>query len=101
MRCFLAAAYIYNPACFPPCPRYPCVPGLHSAEQVEAWRPVVDAVHDKGGIFFAQIWHAGRASHPGAPAGCLPLKIYNALCVLVDCVPALPHGTLWLPCATR
>jgi 12-oxophytodienoic acid reductase len=26
---------------------------------------VVDAVHDKGGIIFCQLWHVGRASHQG------------------------------------
>jgi 12-oxophytodienoic acid reductase len=37
------------------------VPGIFSLEQVEAWKPVVKAVHDKGAIFFCQIWHSGRA----------------------------------------
>ncbi|KAL6882703.1 hypothetical protein ACP4OV_011393 [Aristida adscensionis] len=37
-------------------------PGIWTKEQVEAWRSVVDAVHEKGGIFFCQIWHVGRAS---------------------------------------
>jgi hypothetical protein len=32
---------------------------------VDAWRPVVKAVHDKGSVFFCQLWHCGRASHPG------------------------------------
>ncbi|CDP10750.1 unnamed protein product [Coffea canephora] len=32
-------------------------------EQVEAWKPIVDAVHAKCGIFFCQIWHAGRISN--------------------------------------
>jgi len=41
------------------------VPGIYSDEQVEAWRNVVDAVHDKGSIIFCQLWHVGRASHPG------------------------------------
>uniref|UniRef100_A0A0D3FW96 NADH:flavin oxidoreductase/NADH oxidase N-terminal domain-containing protein n=2 Tax=Oryza TaxID=4527 RepID=A0A0D3FW96_9ORYZ len=42
----------------------PCTntPGIWTKEQVEAWKPVVDAVHAKGGIFFCQIWHVGRAS---------------------------------------
>ncbi|KAG6518825.1 hypothetical protein ZIOFF_022306 [Zingiber officinale] len=31
--------------------------------QVEAWTPIVDAVHEKGGIFFCQIWHVGRISN--------------------------------------
>ncbi|KAL2536962.1 12-oxophytodienoate reductase 1 [Forsythia ovata] len=38
------------------------MPGIWTKEQVEAWKPVVDAVHDKGGIFFCQIWHPGRVS---------------------------------------
>ncbi|GLJ17141.1 hypothetical protein SUGI_0296590 [Cryptomeria japonica] len=38
-------------------------PGIWTQEQVEAWKPIVKAVHDKGGIFFCQIWHCGRYSH--------------------------------------
>ncbi|KAL2538922.1 putative 12-oxophytodienoate reductase 11 [Forsythia ovata] len=37
-------------------------PGIWTKEQVEAWKPIVDAVHAKGGIFFCQIWHTGRVS---------------------------------------
>ncbi|KAJ6360605.1 hypothetical protein OIU77_004594 [Salix suchowensis] len=40
-------------------------PGIWTKEQVEAWKPIVDAVHAKGGIFFCQIWHAGRVSNSG------------------------------------
>ncbi|MEU0806259.1 alkene reductase [Streptomyces sp. NPDC005970] len=43
---------------------YPDTPGLHSAEQVEAWRKVTDAVHDEGGVIFAQLMHTGRIGHP-------------------------------------
>ncbi|KAJ0746779.1 putative 12-oxophytodienoate reductase [Helianthus annuus] len=35
-------------------------PGIWSQNQVEAWKPIVDAVHEKGGIFFCQLWHVGR-----------------------------------------
>jgi N-ethylmaleimide reductase len=46
-------------------------PGIYSAEQIEAWKLVTSAVHDKGGKIVMQIWHAGRAAHPaynnGAP----------------------------------
>ncbi len=45
--------------------RYPQVPGIHSQEQVEAWKPVVQAVKDKGCNFMLQLWHVGRASHAG------------------------------------
>jgi 12-oxophytodienoic acid reductase len=44
---------------------YPNTPGIWTKEQVEAWRTVVDAVHQKGGVFFCQIWHVGRASTNG------------------------------------
>ncbi|KAJ0977211.1 hypothetical protein J5N97_012685 [Dioscorea zingiberensis] len=42
---------------------FPDVPGIWTKEQVEAWMPIVDAVHEKGGIFFCQIWHTGRVSN--------------------------------------
>ncbi|XP_071725174.1 putative 12-oxophytodienoate reductase 11 [Rutidosis leptorrhynchoides] len=42
---------------------YPDTPGIWTKEQVEAWKPIVDAVHAKGGIFFCQIWHTGRVSN--------------------------------------
>ncbi|XP_039121670.1 putative 12-oxophytodienoate reductase 11 [Dioscorea cayenensis subsp. rotundata] len=41
---------------------YPNTPGIWSKEQMEAWKPIVKAVHDKGGVFFCQIWHVGRVS---------------------------------------
>ncbi|KAL5845859.1 hypothetical protein ACOSQ3_009383 [Xanthoceras sorbifolium] len=42
---------------------YPDTPGIWTKEQVEAWKPIVDAVHAKGGIFFCQLWHVGRVSN--------------------------------------
>ncbi|QES51835.1 alkene reductase [Streptomyces venezuelae] len=42
----------------------PGTPGLHTDEQVEAWRPVTAAVHANGGRIFAQLMHGGRVSHP-------------------------------------
>ena len=49
------------------------MPGIHTEEQKEAWKPIVQAVHKKGAIFFLQLWHVGRASHPGDAwsVGCL------------------------------
>ena len=40
---------------------WPYAPGLWSDEQVEAWKPVTDAVHEAGGRIVAQLWHMGRA----------------------------------------
>lgn len=49
-------------------------PGLYSAEQVKAWQHVTDAVHEQGGIIFAQLMHAGRVGHPDLlPDGLLPV----------------------------
>lgn len=53
---------------------YILTPGLHSAEQVEAWRTVTDAVHAKGGRIVAQLTHCGRIGHPSLyPIGELPV----------------------------
>ena len=39
------------------------VPGIYTTDQSQAWQLVTDAVHDKGGKIFLQLWHTGRASH--------------------------------------
>lgn len=52
---------------------YAQVPGIWSEQQVEKWKPVVDAVHRAGGRIFAQIWHVGRISHPMFLGGKLPV----------------------------
>ena len=38
-------------------------PGIYSDEMTSAWKKIVEAVHDKGGRIFLQLWHCGRASH--------------------------------------
>lgn len=48
---------------------YPRTPGVHSDEQVAAWRLVTDAVHARGGRIFVQLWHTGRVSHTLNNAG--------------------------------
>ncbi|RKS71065.1 N-ethylmaleimide reductase [Actinomadura pelletieri DSM 43383] len=53
---------------------YISTPGLHSDEQVKAWRGVTDAVHAAGGRIFVQLMHAGRVGHPVLyPDGGLPV----------------------------
>ncbi|MER5872246.1 alkene reductase [Streptomyces sp. NPDC002044] len=53
---------------------YPFTPGLHSAEQIAAWREVTDSVHAAGGRIFAQLMHAGRIGHPSLlPDGLIPV----------------------------
>ncbi|QJD92762.1 alkene reductase [Duganella dendranthematis] len=43
---------------------YADTPGLWSDEQVEGWKQITAAVHAKGGVIFAQLWHVGRISDP-------------------------------------
>lgn len=38
-------------------------PGIYTDEMMEGWKLVTDAVHEKGGLIFLQLWHCGRASH--------------------------------------
>ena len=38
-------------------------PGIFTDEMSAGWKTSVDAVHAKGALFFAQLWHCGRASH--------------------------------------
>ncbi len=53
---------------------YPATPGIHSPEQVSGWHQITEAVHDKGGLIFLQLWHVGRISHPShQPDGALPV----------------------------
>ena len=48
---------------------WPHAPGLWSAEQVEAWKPIVAGVHGAGGRIFAQLWHMGRLVHSSLGGG--------------------------------
>lgn len=68
---------------------YPHTPGIYTDEQVEAWKPIVKAVHDKGGIFICQIWNCGRASHTSyQPGGAPPSSSTNK---------PIKHGKVILP----
>ena len=46
------------------CQGYRDTPGIWSDDQVRAWARVTDAVHQKDGLIFSQIWHVGRLAHP-------------------------------------
>jgi N-ethylmaleimide reductase len=52
---------------------YALTPGIWSDAQVEAWKPVVEAVRERGGHFVLQLWHTGRISHPDLHNGELPV----------------------------
>ncbi len=53
-------------------------PGLHTPEQVAAWKPVTAAVHERGGVIFAQLMHTGRIGHPDLYAAGLDLVPVSA-----------------------
>jgi len=61
-------------------------PGIHTPEQIAAWRLVTDAVHSHGAKMFLQIMHCGRIAHalnrqiPDAPVA--PSAV-------------TPAGTMW------
>ncbi len=42
---------------------YQDTPGIYTQAQVDGWRAVTDAVHEKNGRIFLQLWHVGRVSH--------------------------------------
>ncbi|GMF19755.1 unnamed protein product [Phytophthora fragariaefolia] len=50
-------------------------PGLYAREQVEGWKKVTDAVHQRDGKIFVQLWHSGRVGHTlNQPNGELPVS---------------------------
>ena len=51
---------------------YAMTPGIYTPAQVEGWKAITSAVHDRGGRIVIQLWHVGRISHsdllPGGEA---------------------------------
>jgi N-ethylmaleimide reductase len=43
---------------------YARIPGIFSKEQIEGWKKVTKAVHNKNGKIFVQLMHTGRVTHP-------------------------------------
>lgn len=53
---------------------YAFTPGIYSPQQIAGWRQVTQAVHERGGVIYLQLWHVGRFSHPSLqPGGLLPV----------------------------
>src|SRR3984957_15550639 len=44
-------------------------PGIYTDEMTEGWKHTTNAVHEKGGVIFLQLWHTGRASHSSFHGG--------------------------------
>jgi len=51
----------------------PLTPGIYTTEQIAAWKKVTQAVHEKGGVIYAQLWHTGRVGHSLVKNGELPV----------------------------
>ena len=41
----------------------PLTPGIYNQEQITAWKKGSQAVHEKEGVIYAQLWHTGRVGH--------------------------------------
>ena len=44
-------------------------PGIYTDAMTEGWKYTTNAVHEKGGVIFLQLWHTGRASHSSFHGG--------------------------------
>jgi len=53
---------------------WPFAPGIWTVEQMEAWKPIVAAVHEAGGRIMCQLWHMGRVVHPSFLGGEAPVS---------------------------
>ena len=66
---------------------YSLTPGIYTEAQIAGWQKVTQAVHDRGGKIFIQLWHVGRRSstaieglQPLAPSAIKePDKVYGPL----------------------
>ncbi|QCE34254.1 alkene reductase [Acetobacteraceae bacterium] len=48
--------------------------GIWMEEQIEGWKHVTEAVHQKGGKIIAQLWHGGRIVFPTMSGGQQPVS---------------------------
>ena len=48
-------------------------PGIFKKAQIEAWKKVTSAVHKRGTLIYAELWHAGRVGHSVDRNGMLPV----------------------------
>ncbi|MGO2279068.1 MULTISPECIES: alkene reductase [unclassified Psychrobacter] len=57
---------------------YAGAPGVHTKDQITAWKTIVDNVHAKGGKIVVQLWHTGLVSHESVqPDGKAPISASN------------------------
>lgn len=76
---------------------YSRIPGIFSEEQVEGWKKVTTAVHERGGHIFLQLMHTGRVSHshnmPHNARIVAPSSVNSGTEMWTDSAGLLPTGT--------
>ncbi len=51
----------------------PFTPGIYTPEQIAVWKNITQAVHENGGVIYAQLWHTGRVGHSLIKNGEIPV----------------------------
>ena len=52
---------------------YVFTPGIYKDSHIKGWKKITNAVHEKEGVIFVQLWHEGRVSHSSYHDGKPPL----------------------------
>ncbi len=83
---------------------YAGAPGIHSPEQIAAWKKITAGVHAENGHMAVQLWHTGRISHaslqPGGQAPVAPSAL-SAEHVLLCAMKMVRRSVLKHPCRVR
>lgn len=66
---------------------YPDTPGIWNSDQVQGWRRITEAVHERGGRIFLRLWHAGRVSDPEFLSGQMPVAPSAIACAAPEPSP--------------
>jgi N-ethylmaleimide reductase len=75
-------------------------PGIYSDAQIPGWKKITDAVHEKGGRIFLQLFHAGRQSHRdmqpnrALPVGASEVESEGLAYTASGWVPSTPNRAL-------
>ncbi|MBA5600958.1 alkene reductase [Pectobacterium aroidearum] len=69
---------------------YLFTPGIYNDAQVQGWKKTTQAVHERNGKIFIQLWHVGRISHTSlqhdgnAPVSSVAVSAQNSTCYAWD-----------------
>lgn len=75
------------------------VPGIWNEAQISGWKPIIEAVHERGCYIYCQLWHQGRAGWPDVHKS-LGHKLLSSSAVPIDESRAVPEAMtddeIWL-----